>query len=429
MSEHLEPPSEEPLDGEVPEEESPDWTWQRVRPWAFAALGCAVILLAAFMAADRSYNPEPRIPESSFMAQSGLLGTNPAFRQELAAAVDFFGAGKEPEIELLGEAYELAFPRTFADRLFGERSERATIFTALSQFGELRFLVVWDDTRPAVIAIESPSARGSQSKPEGLFLALPAPETDAPEDFLQLSMAIRNQLNDLDQLPTQELSNDEYILFGPFARGDRNSLEARIADNFVLTHLVNEIERVEGDISLAAPAFLLLKAPQTGIIRALFLPSLGLVQEPLWGSSSTSSLAHELVHANLHSVTAAPGALLNLAAQYLDRTHPRLYGEVVGDLYERLSSEGRAEEALAFLTGAVASRQTKTEPTLRLLQNQGRLSISEPVLISDIHLLIEFGLLPECMEPGEGEALDAELTHEFYESIDEVCSATAPDPN
>lgn len=422
MSLDPEPLSEETFDEEFSEEEAPGWTWQSARPWLVAALGCGIILLAAFVVGDRSYKPGSRIPQPPSLAQAGLLGTNPAFNQQLATAGDFFGAGNELEIELVGEAYELALPRTFADRLFGERREKATIFTAESQFGALRFMVIWDDNRPAVVAIESPPGRGIGATPAGLFLALPAPETSPPDDLHQLSSDIRERLEDLDQLPTQELSSDEYILSGPFGRGDRDSLGARIADNLVLSHLVDEIERIEGDISLAASAFLLFEAPERGTIRALFLPSLGLVQEPLWGASSTASLAHELVHAHLHSGAAPRGTSLNSAAQYLDRAHPRLYGEVVGDLYERLGSAGRAEEALAFLTGAVASRQTKTEPTLGLLRNQGRLSISEPVLISDIHLLIEFGLLPECMEPGESEALDAELTRDFYELKDSACS-------
>src|SRR5690606_219078 len=144
-----------------------------------------------------------------------------------------------------------------------------------------------------------------------------------------------------------------------------------------------------------------------------------LVMEPLWGEGSTDSLAHELVHAYLDSVAPDPRGLLADAAVYFEDAHPVLHGEVVGDLYERLGEVGRAEGTLAFLTGAIASGQTRTVPSARLLANRGNLAISEAVLQSDVLLLIEAGLLPECMRPRESDR--DELTPEYYEAVAAAC--------
>ncbi len=348
---------------------------------------------------------------------------NQAFRTELETVAELFTAGLDPEIELQGEVYEIAFPRTVADRLFGERDEKATIFTASTRFGQFRFLVLWDSGQVAAVAVEAPSSRRPESGPEGLFLALPASESGGQDQLAGLAAAIEARLEDLEQLSRQELSSADYTLFGPFAGGRSDLLRGRITENAVMAHLANEINQAEGDVSLTAPAFLILKAPDKGVINAIYLPHLRLIQEPLWGSSETSSLTHDLVHAYMDRVPTARSALLDSTSEYFGRAHPRLYGKVVGDLYETLGPEGRAEETLAFIAGALASRQTKTVASLRLLENQGLLSIAEPILHSDIRLLIEIGLLPECMAPEGTQLPDSEISFEYYEAAALACAS------
>jgi hypothetical protein len=111
--------------------------------------------------------------------------------------------------------------------------------------------------------------------------------------------------------------------------------------------------------------------------------------------------------------------LLSRAADYLEDTHPVLHGEVVGDLYERLGRDGRAEETLAFLVGALAAGQTKTVATQFLLENPGNLAVSEAVLYSDVRLLVQAGLLPACMLPRDD--AQGEISHAFYEMVDSEC--------
>jgi hypothetical protein len=94
---------------------------------------------------------------------------------------------------------------------------------------------------------------------------------------------------------------------------------------------------------------------------------------------------------------------------------------VVGDLYERLDSSGRAEETLAFLMGPIASEDTRTVAPGSFLRNQGLSEISESILASDIELLVTLGLLPECM----GRQLlgaEQEVTFAYYEAARASCS-------
>ena len=310
-----------------------------------------------------------------------------------------------------------------ADRIFGERNEKATIFSAETRSERFRFLVLWDDGRPIAIAVESASSLRTRSGPEGLFLALPESSSANQGQFAALAAAIEAKLPDLESLPKQELSSAEYTLFGPFANGRTDLLEERIVANTVVDHLANGLKEAASDVSLTAPAFLVLQAPARGVIRALYLPQMGLIQAPVWRLSETSSLAHELVHAYIDRVPLPRRALLGSASEYFERAHPRLYGQVVGDLYEALGPEGRAEETLAFLAGALASRQIKTVASLQLLQSQGLLSISEPILNSDILLLIEIGLLPACMAPQETQPSDAEIRFEYYEAASLACGS------
>ena len=114
--------------------------------------------------------------------------------------------------------------------------------------------------------------------------------------------------------------------------------------------------------------------------------------------------------------------MLPSIATYFEEAHPRLHGDVVGDLYEQLDGPGRAEETLAFLVGAVASRHTRTVAPARALREQGLHEISEPVLTSDVELLIRLGLLSGCMDPGSLGHRGVEITFGFYRAAWTECS-------
>lgn len=425
---------EPPATGEEQEESGWDWEdlpeeleeearslWQRTRPWLIAAAIFGVLCVMGLVAGNQFHKPESRIPHYNLGSEQGLLGVNEPVRAQLARVSEALPQDGPIVLEPFGDVYELDFPRSVADRLFGERDESALVFSARTDDDtELRFMALMDGEKPPAFAVGPISSSRGGEGPQGLFLAL-VPVGDAEGPLAGLTVALEAVLDDLDDLPSEELSSDSYTVFGPFGGGDPEVLRSRVASNVVLAHLAGALDAAESDVSLTAPAFLVRPAPGRGTINALYQPSMRLVQAPLWGESSTASFAHELVHAYMDRVLTNAEERLQEAVAYFDAAHPRLFGEVVGDLYERLSPEGRAEEAIAFVTGSVAAGQTRTVETARLLQYQGSLDIAEPILQSDIELLVGLGLLPSCMAPDDLGFEPHEVTFEFYEAVREAC--------
>jgi hypothetical protein len=409
--------------GEAPEEDlefiPPGWHGRRALfGWLLTGALLALVALTVIVAGRELYNPASRIPETHSPTEPGLLGTTRPVMTELQPALAplMASAGR---LDLAGDVYELEFPRTIADRLFGKRKERATIFVAKTDTGtELRILALRDASE-TLFAVEPPTRRRAASPVEGIFFGLPLNEPGSTDALVASLTAL---LAAADKTDAKQLSSDAYTIFGPYGRGDSVSLQRRIEGNVVLTHLTRTLAAADADVSLAASVFLVREAPERGVIRALYQSQLRIVQEPLWGISDTSTLAHELTHAYVSRVLPDASAVLRSFAGYLDTAHPRLYGGVVGDLYERLDREGQAEEALAFITGSVAAGDTKTVAPARLLQNQGLLDITEAILRTDIEFLIRHGLLPACMDPTRLGLTEAEVSFAYYDAVEEACS-------
>jgi hypothetical protein len=411
----LEPPFEEP-----PPKPS---LARRARGWLVAFVFIGALALGGRVLGEHYYNPPSRLPATvEYPLQPGLLSANGRVIDQVGVAAGWFPAG-ELELSLTGEVYELGFPRTVADRLFGKRDETATIFTATTpQGGEHRLLVLGDGVSEPVIAIEAPISPSGASGVEGLFLRLPPPDTAAP--LANVAAAVNVLLPELEAAKKHRISSSDYTVFGPFDRGDVDALKQRIEANVVLSHLAGRLEAEEADVSIAAPVFAVEAAPEHGSIRGIYMGRLRLVQEPLWEDSETSTLGHELTHANIDRVLPDAAGVLRTTADYMDAAHPRLFRDVVGDLYERLDRPSRAEEALAFVMGAIAAGQIKTVAPDRLLSNQGLATISEPVLKSDIELLVRIGLLPGCMEPAGLGQNGRELGFGYYDAADAACKGS-----
>jgi hypothetical protein len=375
----------------------------------------ALLATAAYAIGYATYDPPSRLPALVFNEEEPLYGTNAALTSELDLVREAFSEDAALDLEPGGTVFRLPFPRTVADRLFGRRDEVATVFTAGSPAGEFRFLALSEGGETRILAVEAPLGLSASDQPTGIFLALdPADPALSP-----LIDALEALLPGLDEQHTVDLRPEDYYVFGPYGGADVEALREHVESNVVTAHLADAIAAKNGDVSLAAPVFLVARGPSRGTTNAVYHSARRVVMEPLWGESSTASLAHELVHAYMDTVAPDRREALTHAADYFDNAHPVLYGEVVGDLYERLGREGRAEEALAFLAGAIAAQQTKTVATQRLLANTGNLAISEAVLYSDVGLLLQIGLLPVCAQAGEG--VDGEITHEFYESLEAAC--------
>jgi hypothetical protein len=388
---------------------------QRYRYWLITLVVLAGLGAIVYFAGEATYNPPSRLPALNFSTDAALYGTNAAVASEIELLRRTFADPESVQLEPTGRVFRVPLPRTLGDRLFGERDEVATIFAAGSPAGEHRFLLLTGDDGRRIYAIEAPLSLSPFDQPAGVFLALDT----ADATFEPLIEALESLLPRLEEQETLELSPERVYVFGPYEGGDAERLSARVVTNTVMRHLSSAIEEADGSVSLAAPVFLVAGGPARGTINALYHPPRRTVMEPLWGESSTGSLAHELVHAYLDTVVEDKSALLATVIPYLENAHPVLHGQVVDDLYRRLGPEGRAEETLAFIAGAIAARQTKTVATQRLLDNPGNFAISEAILYSDAGLLVQIGLLPSCMLPNEGAT--GEITQRYYEMVDGEC--------
>lgn len=419
----LEGATQEETEAPQPEEEAPVRpAWRRVKSWLIAGTVLAALGYGCIAAGERFYNPESRIPMApGHPVEPGLLGTNDAVEAELQAVNDSLPLTGDLNLELTGEVYKLEFPRTVADRLFGKRDESATIFAAtLADGSEMRFLALAGGERPPTVAVEAPSSSAALPGPEGVFVGLPR-GADSGSRLDELATAVETLVPVVEEAPARTLSPGEYAVFGPFGRGDAASLRERIDGNIVLDHLADALESADADVSLTAFAFLVRRDAETGVIRALYQPQLRLVQEPLWGSSETSTLAHELAHAFLARVTRDTHQALDSAATYFEEAHPRLFVDIVGHLYERLDRLGRAEESIAFVVGSIAAGQTRTIAPARLLQSEQQRSVAEPILLADVRFLVELGLLAECMRPASLGFDEPEITFDYYDAARQAC--------
>jgi hypothetical protein len=393
-----------------------------VAAWLMAGTIFLVLGFVFLAVGERFYNPDARIPPApAYPMEHGILDASEPVLLQLRQAMGLVSGQRDGALELVGETQRMEFPRTLGDRLFGKRREDALIFTARTYTGvEFRSLVLRQGGQPVLFAIEPPG--GAQTfAGRGVYVGLPVAPDGGESPFSGLIDALSALLEDVEAEGPEALSADDYTLFGPYARGDREELSRRIEGNAVMRHLVRELESAGADVSIAAPVFLFVENPASGSILGLYQSRLRLVMEPLWGASSTSTLAHELLHAFMARAMDNPDLVLDSAATYFETAHPRLHGQVVGDRYQQLDRKGRAEETLAFIVGAVAAGQTRTVATASALQNQGLLSITEPILTSDLELLLELGLVPACMDPAARGHHEREVTFAYYESARAAC--------
>ena len=397
--------------------------------WLLAGTIFVLLYLGATTAGRSLYNPESRIPfPPAYLLSEGLLGANRTIRAELDRLEALLSAEPNLELDLVGDVYKLDFPRTVLDRLLGKRKESADIFSATTPFGlELRFLALRDDGLPITFAVELPRRRSSPGF-EGAFVGLPEATGSGRPSLGRLRANLEALIAEVDQASAENLSYTDVTIFGPFAANDDAILRRQFQSNVVLSHLVTTLEAARADVSLQAVEFLVADAPDEGLIRAIYRSDVQLAQKPLWEPLDTSSLAHELVHAYVRLVLTDPDLVLRSVTPYFEREHPRLLGDIVGDRYEDLSPVRQVEEALAFIVGSIASRDSKTIASARLLENQSLLSISEPIFTSDVDLLIDLELLPECMAPERAGFDGAQVTYLYYNGADEACSAPAPPP-
>jgi hypothetical protein len=377
--------------------------------WGLIFAVLAVLGFGLLKAGERYHNPPSRIPPvPTASPTTGIYGPTRAIstaQQQLARVLE------SGNLRVEGETSRIAFPRTVADRLFGKRDEDALAFNvSTGRNNNVSILVLRESGRARVIAAGLPGAGDDISD---LYVALPAGAAfDAVAALLPEAAAAKRR----------DYDESDYTIFGPFLQGNVAALKQRIEGNAVLRHQVQTIEAGSNDVSVAAPAFLIMRTPGGNRhIEALYQPSTNLVLEPLWGSGSIDSLAHELVHAMMDEVVPDETAAQRQAQSYLEANQPHLYTDIIGDLYQPLGRLDQAEEALAFLTGAAAAGQPTTIAPVSLLENQNLIERSAGLLRSDIEFLIGLDILPSCMEPGSLGYEKKTIDFAFYELVDSAC--------
>ena len=393
-------------------------------PTALLMVIVLAILVGGCVAAIKGlYNPDSRIPPgASYPFEPGLAGANATIRAELQLLESSLADAPAVELELLEPVFKLAFPHNRIDTLFDKRTENAVVFSAETPEGlRLRFLVLRDGQSPRILAVDVLPL----DDVAGTYIELPANLVELDSPLGKLRAAVETLLPELKSAKSERLSSSEYGIFGPFARNDdeRRRLASRLRDNVVLAHLVASLETAEADVSVAAPVYALLKTTAS----AIYLPAYGLIQTPLWDASDVDvGLAHELTHAYVHHVLPTPELLLLLAVPHFIEVHPELYGFVIPLFYGELSSKNTVEESLAFIMGALADGRTSSVHIIRpkivtdVLQIQ---LITVPILSSDVELLIDLRLLPECMSTEQTEFEGKELSRSYFKSVEGACQA------
>jgi hypothetical protein len=383
-----------------------------VAGWLIASAVLAVVGFGILQLGQRYHNPASRIPPPPQGDQAvGIYGTTRPLEAEL---LQISAIVPDPSaLAIDGDASRIAFPRTVADRLFGKRKEDAVLFTVAAPGGSpIAVLALREGEQPQVIALGLPAG---DDRLAGLYVGLP------PGALLD---AITPLVDEAASKSKKTYSESDYTIFGPFDRGDASKLQARVEANPVLRHQVDAFEADGNDVSIAASAFLIASPPGGNrTINALYQPSTNAVFQPLWGANETDSLAHELVHAMMDEVVPSEQEAQRQAQTYLEANQPHLYEDIIGDLYQPLDPLGRAEEALAFITGAVAAGQPTTVAPIQLLQNQGLLERSAGLLSSDIDFLIGLGILPACMQPASLSYDKTTIDFNFFKLADKACAA------
>jgi hypothetical protein len=143
-------------------------------------------------------------------------------------------------------------------------------------------------------------------------------------------------------------------------------------------------------------------------------------------------LAHELVHAALHGSEGEPTRMDGLTS-HLRLSHPQMLNITLPLFYaEQIAGpDGDAvatEEAIAFLTGALAAQRKRVYFFIRRQPvvtdvTRDLIWFTEPLLASDVELLIELGLVPEWMSPSALGYVEQELAPDYYDLVRQYAEA------
>jgi HEAT repeat protein len=396
---------------------------------AFATL-VIVLLSWIFISIGRLlYHPRDPLPASaSTLPAEGIYGPNAMVILWSQALLSLIGEQREAINSLQPsreEAFRIPCPRQVQDILFGKKNCEVLIFEAYSPTTPLtlRFLVFRDQGQVRLIAIGVPEPR--KELPDGDFIELPE-RTDG--GYKEVARALRAQAVKI----LDTLKPEDWIEYPPHRKGVyipfvadpyyQQKIEGLRQSNSVIQHLLSLAAKYNPDLSLGARVFTVGNMGPTGMYR----PGFNVIQRPMFLEPVLArTFAHELVHAILNGVE-EKDPLLDKTLPYLKSAHPQMFRITLPLFYgEGTASSSddtrKAEEMIAFFTGSLAAENTQ----VYFFQTPGPLVtdisdvvwFNEPLLPSDVELLVQLGLIPEWMSPEMLSYSEDKITRRYFEKV------------
>lgn len=330
------------------------------------------------------------------------------------------------------DTFRIPCAQRFMDVVLSKLDCDVLVFSAAAPGdpSHVRFLVFREHRQVALAAI---GITGWQAgAPDGDYVEFML-DHDEPDDVIS---ALRDRAFSLAQSIkpgqwTEYLAVQKSVLI-PFVSDPyhhRYVEEARTT-NPVVQHLLASAGDYNPNLSLGDRVFSVRDAGAAGVYR----PGLQIIQRPMFTQYPlVNTLAHELVHANLDGWSEKEDALAKLK-DFLKATHPDMFDVTLPIFYEEeLAQAGTAgdllevEEMLAFFAGTLATEDTSVSFFIRLQPIVTELddirTLEEPLLSTDVELLIKLGLIPESMSPQTVGFTESEITRRYYDLVHRYATA------
>ncbi len=405
----------------------PWWT----RPLFKTTLATLVLLVLGYMVSllvRPFYRPKVTFPAPvASLPSENIYGSNVAIEIITGHVMEsvYEAPAAIPDLALVPKtAFRLPCPRIMGDVLLARLWCDVLVFGAETPDGTLstRFLAFRDRGEVKVVALGLPG--WDITSPDGTFIEL-------SEDD---NIAARLKTQALDILDTATPSAwrsypaAQKNVYLPCMAETRHhtDIEALRSSNPVVQHLLSTTSKLNPDLSLGGRVF---TVRDTGA-RGIYQPGFKIIQRPMFlDMDLDTTLAHELVHANLDGLENKEMVLVEILP-YLRAAHPQMFDVTLPIFYEEeLKQAGvngdllEVEEMLAFFTGSLSAQETQVYFLVRLSPIVRNINdvvfYNEPILTEDVALLARLDLIPDWMAPDALDYHEAEITSDYYKKVNQ----------
>jgi HEAT repeat protein len=378
------------------------------------------------------YQPKDPLPAKvSDLPKEGIYGSSESvtlLSQVILGIID----EKQEAIDSLqpvqDDAFRIPCHREIEDILLGKKDCEVLLFMARSPTAslDLHFLVFRDRGQIRSIAVGISGL--TEGSPDGEFIELPENhEGEYKEISDKLRLQVVRMLDVLKSGAWTEYPPSQKDVYLPFVSEphDLEETEKLRKSNPVVQHLLSTAANVNSDLSLGSRVFTVGEASATGMYRPGFkVIQRSMFQEPVFART----LAHELVHATLDGIE-EKDALLKEIRPYLESNHPQMLQVTLPLFYAKEMADPQSEtiaveEAIAFLTGSLAAEENHVYFFIRLRPivtdiMRDVIWLNEPLLSSDVEMLVWLGLVPEWMSPESLGYNEAKINRRYYELVNQ----------